>query len=185
MTPAATVLTSELLDRFRRALRFAGAPLGDELTAGLSDTEIDGLGATLGVHVPPELRTLWRWGVPPTEPLTRASMEVNGRFELWPPDQVIKATQWQRAEDDPIQTAIAFAGLYEGRGWLLVDGRAADATSQVIHTFNEEPGSIVVAPSLGALFAHWTKLLEDGDYHFDGQFWEPEDGPLEYIETDA
>lgn len=174
---AEPALSPGVLDRFREALRFAGAPLGEELGAGLSDSEIDAIGAALRVQVPPELRTLWRWGVPPAEPRTRASLDVNREFELWPTDRVIEETRWQRAEDDPIQTAIAFAGIPDSRGWLLVQGRAENSISPATYAFNETPETYIAAPSLGALFAHWTDLLESGQYRFDGQFWEPEDGP--------
>lgn len=180
---AATVLTSDLLDRFAAALRFAGAPLGDELAPGLSDGEIDGVGAALGVPVPPELRTLWRWGVPPENPRTRESLEVNREFELWPIDRVLKETRWQRM-DAPIQTSIPFAGIAEGRGWLLVEGRVDLDASPVTHAFNETPDTFLAAPSIGALIEHWSKLLEDRDYYFDGQVWEPEDGPIEYVDED-
>ena len=57
-------LSFDILDRFRAALKTAGAPLASAIDPGLSDAQIDEVAAELGMAVPPELRTLWRWGCP-------------------------------------------------------------------------------------------------------------------------
>lgn len=185
MSTEATELTTEILERFRAALRIAGAPLGDAIEPGLSDAEIDAVEVQLGVAVPPELRTLWKWGRPSE---TRADpqnggWDINPEFELWPPANAVAMTQTFRSLIPEVSRQIAFAGPPQD-SCLMVDGDQTGATSSVRYVMIEEPDSFSAAPSLGALFQLWTDQLAGGDYKFSGDEWESLDGPLVFIPED-
>lgn len=168
-------LTTEILERFRAALRTAGAPLGDAIGPGISDAEIDEVGAQLGVGVPRELRTLWRWGQPTADAATReAGYDVNARYELWAPADAIKATLFYRPFITELANCIAFAGPPQD-GCLVVEGNAGTVTSPAFEAYVGDNSLIhdgaSLAPSLGTLFALWARQLECGDYTYDGREW--------------
>ncbi len=54
-------LTPALLDELEQRWRTLGLPLLDRLRPGLTDAEIDTLVAPLGLDLPEEARTWWRW----------------------------------------------------------------------------------------------------------------------------
>lgn len=157
MTRDAPPLTSEILDRFRDALRAAAAPLGDEIGPGLTDAEIDRLGNRVGVAVPPELRTLWTWGTAPDKQRSPDSWDINPEFQLWPPTSAIEETQDYRLDDTVSRTTIAFAGSQDH--FLLVEGDATQTVSRVILALIDDPNTLGAAPSLGALFNLWADQL--------------------------
>lgn len=169
-------LTVEILDRFGETLRHAGAPLGNEIQPGLSDGEIDAIGAELGVAVPSELRTLWRWGTAPSEPRLEDSWDINYRLELWPPSYAVSRTKEHRRDEFVSQTTIAFGGP-ANRGWFLVEGGALHATSPVIYRLIDDPDPGSAAPSLGTLVEYWARQLAERAYYYDGERWYPDDGP--------
>ena len=173
-------LTPEILERFREALVHAGAPIGDEIAPGLSDEQIDRLVGEVGVQVPQELRTLWRWGSPASAPRTHASWEINPEFPWWPPARAIKETQNYRLDKTVPRTTIAFGGP-SGNGYLLVEGNSNTTTSQVFLADIEDPDTLIAAPSVGALVQLWTRQLSNGDYRYDAGRWQPEDFPVPFF----
>lgn len=180
MTSHAPRLSAEILDRFREALRFAGAPLGGEIGPGLTDAEINRLGDHVGVNVPQELRTLWRWGTVPETQSTPDSWDINPVFELWPPALAITETKAYRVADTARHRALAFGGPSQD-GYLLAEADAEALISRVIYARIDDPNSIAAAPSLGAIFTLWTEQLAAGDYKFVGDEWRPLTGPRAWI----
>lgn len=92
MSTHAIPLTTEILDDFRAGLRRAGAPLADEFEPGLTEAEIDELGRQLGVRVPGELRTLWRWGTVRPRGVLSNFWSAAAGHELWPPAVAVSET---------------------------------------------------------------------------------------------
>ena len=180
MSSDAPQLTPELLDRFRAALANAGAPLGHAIEPGLTDKQVDRLTRKLGLEAPPELRTLWKWGVATGKPDHRDAWRLNPGFDLWPPDVAIRETKEHRKDRSVSRSTIAFGGP-TGSGYLLVDGDPAVTRSKVAYSLVEDPEPFQIAPSLGALFELWTKQLENREYrHVDGRWHNPEE-PLLFI----
>lgn len=180
MTLDAPPLTTEILNRFRDALRTAGAPLGDEFGPGLTDADIDRLGDQIGVGVPPELRTLWSWGTAPTKQQALDSWDINPQFQLWPPEVAIKQTERYRRDDSVSRTHIVFGGPPQDE-YLLVEGNATRTVSGVILAIIEDPETLNAAPSMGALFSLWAEQLVAGDYRYVDGEWRPLDGPRPWI----
>jgi hypothetical protein len=172
-------LSVQLLERFRAALRAAGAPLGDAIGPGLSDAQIDELAVELGAAVPPELRTLWSWGYPAST-WTDGGWDINPSFELWPPSHAVLATRHYQQSFEPLAAHIAFAGPPQ-TDYLIVPGNESTPTSPVLIVSLEDPGKTHAAPSLGALFQLWTEQLARGDFRFVGDEWQPPYGPLPFI----
>lgn len=162
-------VTPEMLEHFAEALSFAGAPLIDELGPGLTDAELGELEATLGVSVPPELRTLWQWGTPPESPLTHDSWDLNPLVELWPPSIVVERTQFEREDPEFSELQIVFARA--GNRRLSVVG---DAGLRVSAVLDDDVDPVFVAPSIGTLIERWTKQMLAGEYWYDGEpNWKP------------
>ena len=181
MTTEARPLSPEILEEFRAALKTAGSPLGHSIDPGLSDEQIDQLAADLGVDVPPELRTLWRWGSPsPAAAKREGGWDINPSFELWPPAVAVKVTGKYRSYISGISRYITFAGPPQG-GCLLVLGDQTEPTCQVIYALIDDPDKLSAAPSLGTLFQLWTDQLTGGHYRFVGDEWETLDGPTPWI----
>ncbi len=178
MSPSPEQLSFEILERFRAALKTAGAPLASAIDPGLSDEQIDDVAAELGMAVPPELRTLWRWGCPADSAGDQeAGWDVNARFELWPPSYAVVATRHYQGWYEPLPAHIAFAGPPQS-SCLLVRGDDTAPTSPVIAAYIDDPDTSDAAPSLGALFQLWTEQLAGGEYKFIGDEWHPLDDPL-------
>lgn len=180
MSPDATPLTFEILDRFRAALQRAGAPLGDEIEPGLTEEQINDLAGQLGVGVPPELRTLWLWGTAPATPHAVDAWDINPEFELWPPAVALAQTKNYRLDETVPRNTIAFGGP-SGEGYLLVKADDATAVSGVTYAFIDDPETLSAAPSLGALFELWAAQLAGGDYRYVADEWQPLDGPRTWI----
>jgi cell wall assembly regulator SMI1 len=55
------LLTEDLLEQLQARWRQQGMPIAESLRPGLSDAEMDELTQPLGVRLPREARTWWRW----------------------------------------------------------------------------------------------------------------------------
>lgn len=171
-----TTLSTEVLERFRAALKTANALLGDEIEAGISDDEIDQLATELGVGVPPELRTLWKWGRPSADARRRdAGWDINRDFQLWSPTAALEGTRYYRSLMPELGPYIAFAGPRQG-GCLIIRGDHS-AVSPVIEFYVEDSDpvdeAVAIAPSLGAVFELFANELEAGAFKYVGDRWEP------------
>lgn len=187
MSQDAFPLANEVLEQFRAALQQAGAPLGAAIGPGLSDSEIERYAGKLGVPVPPELQTLWRWGCPSPDASTiEAGWDINPEYELWTPQIVVGMTDDWRDSDPDLARCIAFAGPPQD-GCLIITGDDRAAVSPVkgwyIDSMTPVSDKPILAPSLGVLFHLWTEQLTSADgYTFSGGLWDPED-PLPWPET--
>ncbi len=153
-------LSDAILERFLRAATTAAVPLVAELGPGLSDHEISDLGHALGDQIPSEIRTLWRWRAAPASPKHAWSWQINPEFELWPPTQSVTNTFEYRTmlETDPNlydapPTGVCFGGA---RGFLFTDTARRGNLAPVGYLMVDDPEFEPAAPSLGALFMHWT-----------------------------
>lgn len=170
-------LTPAMLGSFGDALRFAGAPMGSEFLPGLTDPAIDGLGESLGVSIPPELRTLWRWRMPPKSSESPDPWDINPEFELWDPEAIVDMTRKSRVTAGVPADAIAFAGY--GLEVLAVSGDDHSGVSPVLELSIADVDYSQVAPSLGALIHLWTEQMLAREYWYDAKVgWQPEDFPM-------
>ncbi len=172
MTTPAPALTPAILDRFGQASSHAGSPLLDVLEPGLSDGQIEGLVAELGLGAPPELRALWGWATMPERPSNPRAWQIHWSFELLPPTRAVHETKARRA--DPLvhprhQHAWLAVAVEQIPRYLLLD--CSDPAAVLPVLFDEEE-VLTAAPSFGALFSYWTELIEIGDCFYKDGRWQ-------------
>ncbi len=160
-------LSETFLERFLQAATVAAVPLVAELEPGLSDHEISDLGETLGIEIPAEIRTLWRWRTASAFPSHAWSWQANPQVEIWPPRHAIAETIEYREEldvepglFDAPPTGLCFGGTPSG---LFVDAKEQTPVHSVGYFVVDHPEFLSVAPSVGALFEHWTAQLQAGE----------------------
>jgi len=95
------VLTVERLQQLEERWREVGAPIVANLRSGLTESEIDTLTAPLGLQLPDEARTWWRWhdGVSADVPL-RDDRAVGVFWPYQPLAEVVeRCLRWREISD--------------------------------------------------------------------------------------
>jgi cell wall assembly regulator SMI1 len=172
-------LTEALLDQLAAQWGRHDAPIARRLAPGLSDAEVDELAEPLGLTVPPEARTWWRWhngahdafivtsGGKAFSSLERCLSRAAEMREI--AREVPRAYGLSPREADEMARGVwnwDWLPLCEdGLGGMLVLGTAVDDPSREVCPVryrSNDAGSDapVVAPSIGALVREWIIALE-------------------------
>jgi hypothetical protein len=169
-------LDEEQLERFECSLRTAGAGIVDHWNAGLSDGAIEEIAGAHGLILAEEARVLWRWhdGMSQDAPggardiapgrrflslatvITNYEPTIGGYRDLYGTDRIIEP--------------------FTGKPMIYFDccGQAADPVPILVSHDFEEPKQTL--PSVGDLFALWTRFIDDGlwtigtDGRWDGDY---------------
>lgn len=170
-------LTNEILDAYCAASKAAGSSFSEGLLPGLTDEEVTAVTEPLGIVPTGEVRTLWRWGVVPEHPKEFGSSEVSYILDLLPPQRVVQETENEQV--------LSFTGQTPPAEWLVI-GLGNSAAVSVDCTGTPEIGPVWesakgtdperMGPSLGALFVHWTELIETGEMELYGRSWSGKTG---------
>jgi len=174
-------LTDALLERLAEQWRRHDAPIARRLAPGLTDQEMDALTEPLGLRVPPEARTWWRWhnGARDASILTgggkafaslercvslaaqireiaREAVRPYGLSAQQSDEQArgIWNWDWLPLSEDGVGTMLVIDAAVENpRALCPVSYRGPD------HGTDD---AVVVMPSIGALVQEWTRALETG-----------------------
>jgi cell wall assembly regulator SMI1 len=178
------ILTEALLDELEARWRAQSAPIVGQLRSGIDDATMAELAAPLGLTVPAEVRTWYRWHNGATETEWRKDVEMCGmgwRFfslERATKEAVrrramaLKACNQDQEEADQSFWRWAWLPLADNQhgGVMFVDGRASSdpPRTQVIYT-EPEIGTDTppAAPSLGQVVTWWIEAIDTGLYAYD------------------
>jgi cell wall assembly regulator SMI1 len=173
-------LTEQLLEQLGERWRREKAAIADQLKPGLCDSDIDRLAEPLGLLVPTEARTWWRWH----NGAGKAFIVMDGGKAFWSlQDALAHAALMRRIAYDVTQPyhlsdadADAMARTVWDWDWLplcndgvgggLVIDAGADQrvdVSPVLYRDRDSGSSASpLAPSLGALVSRWIEVLDTG-----------------------
>jgi hypothetical protein len=161
-TVRARVLDEGTLLGYEQALRRAGSGVPDYWRPGLSDDEIDELEEAHGLVIPEEARRLWRWhdGISPTAPPESNEIAPGRRFL----SLAVALTDYQQ-EAAEMRDLYGFDGLigpFTAPPHIYFDCRGpGDAPVPIMVSHDYELPQRTL-PSIGDLFATWTRFLDNG-----------------------
>jgi hypothetical protein len=190
VTAEAPILTEGLLGELEQRWHAQQAPIVRYLQPGISEEEMAELVEPLGMTVPSEVRTWYRWRNGAVETGRGIDREMCGTG--WAFFSLQRATQEARerrglaldvangdvAEAERILWSSAWlplAGNYHG-GVMFVDSRAqSDPPRTPVHYTEPQMGTQVPppAPSLGQVITWWIEAIDDGICEYDpvGDRW--------------
>ncbi len=169
-TNEAPILTEARIDQLVDALRVQGAPIVDHLLPGLTDPEIDGILAPLGITAPMEARTWWGThnGVPVLDGGHSPAMALTTSWWWAPLDRVAAKCQLIREQlaDFEGLWLPAWLPIVIGDGELVIDTAVTPGGASPVHVIDLEGDEFdrphtPVLPSLGALIQLWTSALRN------------------------
>jgi cell wall assembly regulator SMI1 len=195
-------LTIELLDELARRWRALDAPIAQQLEPGLNDEAIDALVEPLGLRVPLEARTLWKWHngardafIVTTGGKAFSALETCVELASQMRDiarDVARPYRLSASEADDMARSVWnwdwLPLAYDGVSGKLVIDAARDATPRdvcpVLYRANDDGSkAAVVAPSIGSLVRQWIAVLdaaEPYDHDHDRWIFDPEKLSREY-----
>jgi cell wall assembly regulator SMI1 len=184
--PEPTPLTLALLDELGALWQRHGMPVARRLTPGLTDAEIDALASPLGLRVPAEARTWWRWhnGAHDTSILTSGGKEYSSLERCL--GSVAEMRGIAREVTRPYRLSTSEAEEMERGVWnwdwlplcadgvggmLVVDAAAGTPAREQCpvryRTRDDGSNAALVAPSIGALVHEWIRALAEGTGSYD------------------
>lgn len=183
----APILSHALLDELEQRWRDHKLPIIDRLRPGLTDDQIDELTAPLGLRLPEEARTWWRWhnGVD----LTGTSRDWGfdpGLMVFAPLDRQVEHYGKLRSRSRSAALADPEAGhdedywwpptwfaLTKGKRSVVCDCAAPGATSP-IYAYDVGVWEELHTPradSFGQVVAWWIRAYDDGIWRYDHGKW--------------
>jgi cell wall assembly regulator SMI1 len=176
-------LTADLLDELAARWRAIDAPIAHSLEPGLSEEAIDELGESVGLWIPAEARTLWRWrnganlkfivddgghsfrslqhAIEWVETMRRIAHEVADSYGPRADKAKIARDVWNWN-----WLPLCSDGT---RGMLVIDASMStlsSSTSPVAYRAKDD-GSLArpVADSIGSLVRLWIEVIDSGAVH--------------------
>jgi hypothetical protein len=171
--PMTHVLNSDILADFERALRSVDAAITRAWQPGLDDDQIDALVQPLGLDLPDEARTWWRWhdGCPTgTHP---AEAELTPRRPLF--DLVLTLDDFESFRGATLQLEGSDARLQPvgDQPWIFFACDGPRDAPVPIYVGGHGEGHRLALPSIGELVLTWTRLIDEGGYTTDADgLWE-------------
>lgn len=185
-------LTEAALAQLAAQWRRHDAPIARRLAPGLSDAEMDALSEPLGLRVPPEARTWWRWH----NGADNAFIVTSGGKAFASLERCVSRAAQMReiARDVARQYNLSGKAAGEtarevwdsdwlplsedGAGSMLVIDAAVDNSPRELcpvwyRAIDDGSDGSLIAPSIGALVYQWTVVLEvgKGSYNPDVDRW--------------
>jgi len=177
-------LTEKLLEDLAARWRAFDAPVARQLRPGLADDEIDALVAPLGLRVPPEARTWWKWHNGGGD---ACIVHSGGKAFLSLEHCVERATMMRQIASEVTKPYRLSAeerndmahGVWhrdwlplcpDGVGCMAVISAGRDDASKAVCPvlFRDWDGEAsLLAPSIGTLVCQWISVLDAGAETYD------------------
>jgi cell wall assembly regulator SMI1 len=180
------LLSFELLDALELGWRSAGWPGIEGLNPGLTDEEIDAMTEPIGIRLPVDVRTWWRWHDGISAPAGLPGQPVFGAAGRWYPSLSAAIREYSRmrdlaarAVDDEIPGRTTQEAWWPQQLFPITATSAGTVTAcdcsvrahapSPVHTvdFHDGPAGPPRAASLGTVVSWWIMAIDTGAWWYD------------------